>query len=108
MLIFAQLPVSSVTVTFAPCLTWVTILAEVDGVLRTFKLEELLDSFTVVLESDFANIDLTALDIYGALEDGVDLFPTPKEITIKEGIIPLSAFTGCCADCKEAAQGKEI
>lgn len=69
---------------------------------------ELLDSFTVVLESDFANIDLTALDIYGALEDGVDLFPTPNAVTLGEGLLPASHFTAYCGDCDEGLQAGKL
>ena len=76
---------------------------------RTIRLEAgaICDKLSLVLSSDFSSIQLEKIEILGALMDGVDIFPTPKEITISEGIIPLSAFTGCCADCEEAANAPQ-
>lgn len=65
----------------------------------TLEAGELLEHFTVVLDSDFANIDLTYLDIYGALEDAVDLFPTPNEISLGDAKLPATGFSTYCADC---------
>ena len=53
------------------------------------------------MESNFANIDLPAIDIYGALEDGVDLFPTPNAVTLGEDKLPASHFATYCAECPE-------
>ena len=62
---------------------------------------EPLDSFSIVLEADFANIDIPAIDIYGAIEDGVDLFPTPNAVTLGQAKLAPSCFAAYCADCPE-------
>lgn len=74
----------------------------------TLEAGELLDSFSIVLESDFANIDISALDIYGAVEDGVDLFPTPNAVTLGDKTLPATHFTAYCADSPEGAQAGRL
>lgn len=62
---------------------------------------ELLRSFSIVLDSDFANIDLTSVDIYGALEDGFDLFPTPNTLVPGGTALLPDHFAAYCSDCPE-------
>jgi len=74
----------------------------------TLEVGELLDRFTIVLDSDFANIDLNYLDIYGAVEDGVDLFPTPNAVTIGQDKVPASHYSAYCTDCADALNAGKL
>lgn len=62
---------------------------------------ELCDSFSIVVNSDFAALELLSIDIYGAVEDGADLFPTPNAVTVGEEILPSHHFTAYCADSED-------
>lgn len=58
----------------------------------------------LVLATDFAYLKITDIALYGAREDGLDLFPTPNAVTATGEEIPLSAFTGCRADSDDGKQ----
>ena len=59
--------------------------------------------FTILLSCDFTSLQLEEIELFGGIEDGIDLFPTPNRITAAGYTVPLETFTGCCGDCPEAA-----
>ena len=64
--------------------------------------------FSVLLRSDFTSLQLLNLEIFGAVEGQVDLFPTPDSITIGPGFMSLTDINGCAADCPEAERAAHI
>lgn len=60
--------------------------------------------FTLLLSCAFTSLQLERIELFGAIEDGIDLFPTADCVTAKGETLPLSLFTGCSGDCPEAAQ----
>lgn len=74
------------------------------------KLEagEILKDFTVILSSGFTSVQLESIEIFGATEDGVDLFPTPDQVVVGNKTVPLCVFTGCSWDCEEGARAAGI
>jgi len=62
----------------------------------------------LVLCSDFAYLKLSHITLYGAKEDGIDLFPTPNSITATGATVDVSAFTGCIWDCPEGEQAAAL
>ena len=60
--------------------------------------------FSILLSCDFTSLQLENIEIFGATEDGIDLFPTPNQLTATGDILPIAAFTGCTGDCPEAAR----
>ncbi len=56
---------------------------------------------TVILSCGFTSLQLENVEFFGALEDGVDLFPTPDCVVLGEGSVPAGCFTGCRADSPE-------
>lgn len=69
---------------------------------------ELCQELSIVLCSDFATLELLSLDIYGAVEDGVDLFPTPDAVSLGEGVLPAEHFSTCCADSPDGIRAAQI
>lgn len=69
---------------------------------------EMCKDFSVIVTPDFSTLDILGLDLYGAVEDGVDLFPTPNSITIGEGTVPVKNFTACSADSREGEGAARI
>ena len=66
------------------------------------------DSLSLVFVSDFADLAISAVTLYGAVEDGVDLFPTPLSVALGEGSLPLSALSSYTFDSPDARRGGEI
>ena len=62
----------------------------------------------LVLCSDFAYLKITDITLYGAKEEGIDLFPTPNAITATGELIDAAVFTGCCWDSEEGAQAAKL
>ena len=71
----------------------------------TVRLEAgtLCKDLTILLSCDFTSLQLEEIELFGGIEDGIDLFPTPNRITAAGYTVPLETFTGCCGDCPEAA-----
>ncbi|MBR4864935.1 MAG: family 20 glycosylhydrolase [Oscillospiraceae bacterium] len=65
-------------------------------------------ALTVILSLNFSSLQLENIELFGALEDGADLFPTPDSVVLGEGNVPAEAFTGCCASTPEAKQAAAI
>ncbi len=68
----------------------------------------LCDQLEIVLCTDFAHLLVENITLYGALDEGVDLFPTPNIIDITGNDIPLSVFTGCNVICNEAKDAAHL
>jgi len=69
---------------------------------------EVCDALTLVLWADFSNIEVLSVDFYGAVEDGLDLFPTPNAVTVGGSTVPADRFSGCCTDSPEGQRAAEI
>lgn len=69
---------------------------------------ELCKDFSIVLTSDFASLDITNLELYGAMEDGVDLFPTPNCVNLGEGTVALQQLSTYCADSPDGENAARI
>lgn len=59
--------------------------------------------FTILLSCDFTSLQLEEIGLFGGVEDGVDLFPTPNQLVLTGKTLPHSLFTGCSGDCPQAA-----
>ena len=62
----------------------------------------------LVLASDFAYLKITDITLYGAKEQGIDLFPTPNTLSATGELVDAAAFTGCCWDRAEGEQAAAI
>ena len=62
----------------------------------------------LILASDFAFLKITDLVLYGAKEEGLDLFPTPNAITATGDLLDAAVFTGCCWDSEEGKQAAKL
>ena len=65
-------------------------------------------SLTVILSLNFSSLQLENIELFGALEDGVDLFPTPNSVVIGDDCVSAEIFTGCNATTPEAKQAAVI
>ena len=63
---------------------------------------------TIVLCCEFTSLQLESIELFGAVEDGVDLFPTPDSVTLGEGSVCADIFTGCLADSQDGRQAAQI
>jgi len=68
----------------------------------------LCDGIDLTVCADFSNLDIQSVTFHGALEDRIDLFPTPKSVTPGDELLPLSRFGSCHADCDEAKRAGQI
>lgn len=68
----------------------------------------LCKDLSIVLCGDYSTVQLESIEIFGAFEDGIDLFPTPNAISCTGETVPLSAFTGCCTDSSDGARAAEL
>lgn len=66
------------------------------------------DGLSLVFVSDFADLAISSVTLYGAVEDGVDLFPTPAAVTRGDGALPLSRLRTYSFDSPDARRGGEI
>ena len=66
------------------------------------------DRIEVQLESFFSGITVENLDIYGAVEDDVDLFPIPKMAKATGEVIPAAAFRSYSADSDAGMQAGAV
>ena len=75
-----------------------TYCAETDQQIKTSSLElrigAVCQKLSVILSANFTTLQLEALTLYGAVEEGPDLFPTPEAVTVTGSTVSLSAFTG--------------
>lgn len=62
----------------------------------------------LVVATDFAYLKISDITLYGAKEDGLDLFPTPNAISATGEEIPVSSFTGCSWDCDDGRQAAQL
>lgn len=62
----------------------------------------------LVLTSDFAYLKVTGIDLYGAKEEGIDLFPTPNAISATGELIDTAVFTGCSWDSESGKQAAKL
>lgn len=74
----------------------------------TLEANTLCENLEIVLCSDFAHLKVEGITLYGALEEGIDLFPTPNTIHVTGSEIPLTTFTGCSAESSEAKTAAQI
>ena len=59
------------------------------------------DSVTLSFECDFSDLNIERVELYGALFEECDLFPTPNDVEIRDDIINASLFDSFCADSDE-------
>ena len=62
----------------------------------------------LVLCSDFAYLKITDITLYGAKDEGPELFPTPNQLTATGKDVPVSVFTGCSWDSAEGQQAAKL
>lgn len=60
------------------------------------------------LRLNFATLQLENIRIFGAVEDTIDLFPTPKQITIERSFMSLPAVNGYSADSDVALEAARL
>ena len=56
------------------------------------------DKLTLCLQSDFSDIEVLSVKLYGALDDEKDIFPTPDSISFKGKNVSASTFDSYCTD----------
>ena len=59
------------------------------------------DKLTLLLESDFSDVEITDVKFYGALFDEKDIFPTPDKVDFSGRIVPASVFASFSFDSKD-------
>ncbi len=64
----------------------------------TIEAGEYTDNIEVALTSDFSDVEIKSVVIYGALFDEKDVFPTPEKISFKGKKIAPEVFSTYCAD----------
>lgn len=66
------------------------------------------DKLELQLEGYYSNIQLDKITVYGAVEDGIDLFPIPKKAVAAGEMIPVADFACCSADSADGVQAAAI
>ena len=59
------------------------------------------DNVTLSFECDFSDLNIESVELYGALFEPCDIFPTPDEVTFGDELIDASLFDSFCADSDE-------
>ncbi len=65
-------------------------------------------ALTVILSCGFTSLQLENLELFGAVQDGVDLFPTADCVCVGEGTVCANIFTGCHADSPDGIRAAEL
>ena len=74
----------------------------------TLPVNEVLTQFVIEISTDFSDVTVTDIEIYGAKLDGVKLFPTPDMLCLGEGFVAVDQFTAAQADSADAQQAAAI
>lgn len=56
------------------------------------------DNLELVFVGDFSNIEIEDIRLYGALEESVNVFPTPNECKLTDGTLDACFFDSCQCD----------
>lgn len=62
----------------------------------------------LVIATDFAYLKIADISLYGAKEDGIDLFPTPNAISATGEMVNAAVFTGCSWDSEWGKQAASL
>ncbi len=66
------------------------------------------DNLEFVFEGDFSNIEIEDIRLYGALEESVDLYPTPKEYKLTDGFADAVFFDSCQCEDKTSEKAANV
>ena len=72
------------------------------------KAGSLTDTLTLSLTSDFSDVEILGVKLYGAIPDEKDIFPTPDSITFGEKTVCPSTFDSYSSDCNEGSEAGVI
>ena len=62
---------------------------------------EALCRFVIEITTDFCDVELNEIEIYGAALEGVQLFPMPSDFRCGTGFVSTDALCTCSADCAD-------
>lgn len=68
----------------------------------------LTGTLTLVLTGYFSDMEICSVQLYGALMEGADLFPTPVQASVGEELVPIANFTGYASDCAAGMQAGKV
>lgn len=63
---------------------------------------------SVTLMTDFSGVEVLGIDVYGAIEDGIDIFPVPQKASATGYVIPAEEFYSFTADSADGRQAGVI
>jgi len=66
------------------------------------SVEDSVSEFVLEFDSDFSDIIIEKIELYGASFEGEKIFPTPAQFTEKEGTVPVSALVSVSAENEDA------
>ena len=66
------------------------------------------DAVSLVLTSEFSDLEILSVEIFGAVEDEADLFPTPDQVAYYEEVVEPKKFTCYRGVCKDSMRAGEI
>lgn len=74
----------------------------------TLTVGQMCKDLSIVLTPDFSTLDILGIDLYGAIEDGVDLFPTPSSVSIGEETVALQQLKTYSTDSSDGESAARI
>ncbi len=66
------------------------------------SVEKKLKDFTIEFDSDFYSVNIEKIEIFGADFEGEKVYPTPSEISVYQGVVPLEKLSEVAFDCEDA------
>ncbi|MBE6610132.1 MAG: hypothetical protein E7634_05655 [Ruminococcaceae bacterium] len=63
---------------------------------------------SVTLTTDFSGVEVLCMDVYGAVEDGIDIFPVPQKASVTGYVIPAEEFYSFSADSADGRRAGSI
>ena len=72
------------------------------------KAGSLTDTLTISFMSDFSDVEILGVKLYGAITDEKDIFPTPDSITFGGKTVCSCILDSYCADSKEGREAGAV
>ena len=72
------------------------------------KAGSLTDTLTISFTSDFSDVEILGVKLYGAIPDEKDIFPTPDSITFGEKTVCSCVFDSYSGDSKEGCEAGAV
>lgn len=68
----------------------------------------LTDTLDVMVTGDFSDIEIQQIQLFGAIEDGLELFPIPSLVSMEDTYIPTNYYRAYVADSPQGQRAGDI